>query len=260
MRDFTVPGFGIRSPFGGRRWHPRALFASGAPGALYLPSPATCFQDAAGTTPAGDGDPVGYVADLSGNGNPATQPTSAQRPTLWQDAGGTWHLDFDGVDDWMDTGVTAVAGKADRFAAVAGDFIPTTRPYNHLLHSGSQATGGSWGLVTRVAGVDGLGNHYWGSGYNSGIAITGADVFSVNLAGEVETYRSARTDTAVDHALPAEVSTGTTYGFKLMSRISSPAEFGKGKLFGAVILGRAVTATERARLETYLANISGVTL
>ena len=104
MRDlisaFSGPVSGFPAPFGRRgSWSPTSLFASSEAGALYLPGPDTCFQDAAGTIPAGDGDPIGYVSDLSGNGNHATQSTSAARPTLRQDAGGTWSAELDRVDD-----------------------------------------------------------------------------------------------------------------------------------------------------------------
>lgn len=60
------------------------MFASGEQGVWYEPSPSngTCFQDAAGTTPAVLEGPVGLMRDLSGRGNHATQVTSANRPVL----------------------------------------------------------------------------------------------------------------------------------------------------------------------------------
>ncbi len=50
----------------------------------------TVWQDAAGTIPAGDGDPVGRLDDKSGNGWHFTS-TGAARPTLVQD-GAQWYL------------------------------------------------------------------------------------------------------------------------------------------------------------------------
>lgn len=75
----------------------QSLFGGGVPGVLFVPSPDTCFQDAAGTTPAGVSDPVGLMLDLSGNGNNATQETDAARPTLEQDDDGLYYLDLDGT-------------------------------------------------------------------------------------------------------------------------------------------------------------------
>ena len=65
------------------------------------PTNSQTYQDAAATTPAATGDPVGYVQDMSGNGFHLTQATSLSKPTLQQDANGKYYLAFDGVDDVM---------------------------------------------------------------------------------------------------------------------------------------------------------------
>lgn len=59
------------------------LFRNGEQGAWIDPSDAsTLFQDAAGTTPAGIGDPVRLALDKSGNDNHALAPSDAARPVL----------------------------------------------------------------------------------------------------------------------------------------------------------------------------------
>jgi hypothetical protein len=50
-------------------------------GSLYIPSPATCFTDSAGTIPCNVDDPVGYLKDLIGTIN-ATQATAGFKPIL----------------------------------------------------------------------------------------------------------------------------------------------------------------------------------
>jgi hypothetical protein len=50
-------------------------------GSLYVPSPANCFQDSAGTTPCAVDDPVGYLKDMIGT-NHATQATAGFKPIL----------------------------------------------------------------------------------------------------------------------------------------------------------------------------------
>lgn len=61
----------------------------------------TMFQDAAGTIPVtAAGQPVGKVLDISGNGNHATQPITAARPTIVQ-INGLYALSFDGIDDYL---------------------------------------------------------------------------------------------------------------------------------------------------------------
>ena len=61
---------------------PLSLFANNEPGWLYdISDLSTLFQDAAGTTPAVVGQPVGLVRDKSGRGNHATA-AGTKRPTL----------------------------------------------------------------------------------------------------------------------------------------------------------------------------------
>ena len=89
-------------------WHPGWLFRNGTQGAWFDPSDlSTLFQDIAGTLPVtSDGDPVALMLDKSGNGNHATQPIVAARPT-WRSDGNLAWLEFDGVDDRMSVaGVT----------------------------------------------------------------------------------------------------------------------------------------------------------
>ena len=63
------------------------LFNNGEQGVFYVPQPVVdgqqvLFTDVAGETPVtADGDPVGLMLDLSGNGNHAIQSASLSRPT-----------------------------------------------------------------------------------------------------------------------------------------------------------------------------------
>ena len=73
----------------------------------------TLFQDAAKTTVAGDGDVVGAWADKSGQGNDATQTTTAAKPLLDTDVLGTGFsgIKFDAADDFLSFpkfGLTAI--------------------------------------------------------------------------------------------------------------------------------------------------------
>jgi hypothetical protein len=102
------------------------LFQTGTPGvyhegAWYDPSDSsTVWQDAAGTTPAGVGDPVGRIDDKSGNGNHATQTTSAARPVLSARANLITYSEQLNHSDWSRFGV---AVSAD--AGVAPDATTT---------------------------------------------------------------------------------------------------------------------------------------
>ena len=63
-------------------FNPASLFTGGKEGVWYDPSDlSTLFQDSTGTTPVTEpGQPVGLMLDKSGNGNHASQATSAARP------------------------------------------------------------------------------------------------------------------------------------------------------------------------------------
>lgn len=85
----------------GAPFDPRALFAGGVQGVWYdYQDAATRFQDSAGTTLAGSGDPNGRINDKSGNGNHATQSVSGSRPAVGLE-GGFYYAIGDGVDDYI---------------------------------------------------------------------------------------------------------------------------------------------------------------
>ena len=65
MLNIPSPMSGIRSPFGGRRWGPRTLFASADVGGIWDASVmSSLYQDSAGTTPVtAAGQPVGLMLD-----------------------------------------------------------------------------------------------------------------------------------------------------------------------------------------------------
>lgn len=86
----------IRSIVGDDLFSIGVLFSSGEDGAYYdLSDDDSVFQDTAGTTPAGDGDPIGLIQDQSPNGNDATQGTAADQTT--RVLGDHWHSLNDGT-------------------------------------------------------------------------------------------------------------------------------------------------------------------
>lgn len=112
---------------GGAQYTPRA---SGAV-AWYDPSDlSSMWQDSAGTTPAALGQPVGKIADKSGNGYHATQATAIKRPILRQNGGGFYYLEFDGVDDRL---LAAGLTQAQPLVATVAAFIDTPASFSRIL-------------------------------------------------------------------------------------------------------------------------------
>ena len=78
------------------------------------------WQDAARTTPVtAVGQPVGCIDDLSGAGRRAYQTTSTKRPVLAQDSGSRKYLQFDGIDDTLQTDAFNMSAF-DKFVVLAG--------------------------------------------------------------------------------------------------------------------------------------------
>jgi len=74
-------------------------------GAIYdVTDQSTLYEDSGGTTQASVGGPVGRMEDVSGNGHHATQSTTADKPTLREDANGRLYLEF-AFGDSLDTGL-----------------------------------------------------------------------------------------------------------------------------------------------------------
>lgn len=156
MLDLASPLDGFGSPFGARRgFSPLSLFRYGEIGSWYDPSDlSTMFQDAAGTTPVtATGQPVGLIRDKSGRGNHASQSTDARRPTLQQDSGGSYYLDFDGSDDGLVTASFAAgADKVQVFAGVQKRSDATTGMIAEFS-ANSNSNAGSWQLRGPGAGT-----------------------------------------------------------------------------------------------------------
>jgi hypothetical protein len=88
---------------------PFVLFATAEGGWWDFSDLSTVFSDSAGTTPASVDGVVGRVTDKSGNGLHFTQGTTSLKPLLRQ-AGALYYLEFDGVDDGMQTAACNMTG------------------------------------------------------------------------------------------------------------------------------------------------------
>jgi hypothetical protein len=252
---------------------PLDLFGSGEEGAWYDPSDlSTVWQDAAGTTPATAGDPVGRIDDKSGNGNHATQSTSTKRPTL-QTSGGLYYLDFDGVDDAMATasidftatdqmslfaGVYREADTQDLIAELSPNWNTNTGSF--LFWSGitTSGTGAGFGSASRGS-VGATGGHF---GYTQATftpPVTAVVTATHDIPGDLTALRGdgvAGTDGTGDKGS----GNFGNYPIYIGARGGGTTFPLDGRVYGLIVRGAASIAAEISGAESYLAAKSGVTL
>lgn len=250
-------GLALRPPQGPHPFDPRLLFARGEAGAWYDPGDASSmFADDARTIPAAIDGPVGGMADLSGRGHHLAQPAPAARPILRRDETGRRFLDFDGADDWLASQAAGLRITGPLTLAAAVQRTNDAR-YDIWLSAQTQAgMANQYELRTDPAGV---------------LEFVAADAaqFEADQAGAgaavpvgaARIVTATRTSSAIDFTVGGVASSAThmivptadaASEFRLGSRKGVPL-FARGRIYGAVIIGRILTTTELAGLQTWLA-------
>lgn len=211
-----------------RAFDPAGLFAPGAAGALYEPRPGAVFQDAGGTIAARIGDPVGRLADGSGNGNHAVQAAAGARPVLRRDAGGYPFLDFDGVDDALQS----------LFACPAFDRVSALRPVgatadNRLIGGGNANFGLliQHGVTPGIAMYDGVLLIGTGPGFADGVI--------------AERHRGATSELRVDDGpqVRGEAGSGSPGGITIGAHHAG-GYASRMRMYVIVMIGRMLTDRE----------------
>lgn len=250
----------IARPEGAGRWSPLALFVGGTTkGAWYDPSDLTSmFQNSNGTTAVAVGDPVGYIADKSGNGYHAIQATAGLRPVLRQDAQGRYYLETDGSDDILVASFTAVT--TDRAMMVLAAQIDTTGSTgsDQMFACGNSINGNPLLYLGRTStDVSAAWRATSGASVTYVRAITtaadGRHVFSV-------VPRDASTDLRMDSvSLGSQAGTPASSSFDRIGigalMRTTAANWAPGRFYGGVVVFRAATASELSNTETYLSQL-----
>lgn len=245
----------------GRGFSPAWLFSSGADGAWYDPGDlGTLFQDAAGTVPVtAPGDPVGYMADRSGNGYHVTQATASARPVLRQDTQGRTYLDFDGADDALSAGDVLDLGSIDRTAAFGVQVSGPGRG-SFLGKRGSGAPGKpGWGLRSDDRRLlleydDGTSSTFPAIGDAGGLADRAVHVAEIAFGVEARSYRNGLLSAATGDLSGLGDSTGTR-DFQIGGQVPFFTEM---RFYGALVREGLLTAAEREHVRHYLADRTGV--
>ena len=256
-----------------------AHFAAGAKGVDYGTingafAAGRLWQDAARTTPVtAIGQPVGCVDDLSGAGIRAYQSTATKRPVLAQDSGGRKYLQFDGVDDGLQTDAFSLAAF-DKFLLLAGFRCDSTAVRMLLEYSPNVNTSTGSFYYSVFEGV-GCGfsikpTIYSTGRYNTGaiagatnyLAACAADFAGTTAATEFTQLRISGADSRGATTWAADmVGTLGSYPLYIGSRAGSTLFFG-GRLYSLAIVATAsnVPLGDIQAAEAAIAPHCGVTI
>lgn len=255
-------------------WSAGRLFAAGARGACFTPSdPATLFIDAAMTVPvSGPGDPVGAMADTSGQGNHAVQPVSAARPALRQDDEGHAYLEFDGLDDWMETAPVDMTGVPAATMIVAFETATPISLNSPVLQfralAGTSAADPSMAIVAGDGSQDAVRARFFGAAANQSarlpIASPHKGLYTLRAASakvgaaEIDLRRNGAflgggsgTDSGV-----------TGFGARPLAIGAYPGGGNPfcGRLYGGLLIGEELAGAGLASAERFYAGKAGITL
>lgn len=261
-------GLALAMPYlrGGSAWMPAELFGASEPGIAYdLTDSSKLYQDSARTTlVAANGDPIGSVTDISGNGKHASQATTASKP-LWQGYG-----DLDGVDDSWATAAIDFTGT-NKVTVVVGVRKLSDASAGVLVELG--ATVGNPGTFTVFAPDSPNTYAFYLNGSAIGARAAGgyappttnvlSCVFDIGGATLVDEIKP-RVDGVVP-ALSAVVAgpagTGNFSNAALnIGRRNGTSLPLNGRIYRMIVIGRALTATELANAERWCAAPAGVVL
>jgi len=191
-------------------------------------------------------------------GNHATQTTSAARPVL-QQSGDLYYLDFDGVDDKLETAsVVTIPTSPDLTASIAfrQNTVPTT--HHTILSFGGFVSNGA---ILQTSSP--------GSPYRYRLARNGStfsDSPTDNVAGTdyIWTFENSSSGASVRRNQVTKITSATvtdiaSHYWTVGSRTDS-TQYCDAHVYAIVGVNRTLTSSETLGLESYLANKSGVTL
>lgn len=256
-----------------------SMFSSGEQGFAYDPNDlSTMFQDAAGTIPVtGVGQAVGLILDKSGRNNHASQTTSASRPILQRNATtGAYYLEFDGVDDYLQTNSInfTATDKVSLFVAQKTN-VPSS--LGSLVETGSSYTNptGGFGLYAPAGDASEGSVPTVGGGISGGGGFFSfRTILSNNFASTVSLRADLSTALKADQARirvngESKVSTASSTVVAGSKFSTVPVYIGrrggtqlpfKGRIYSLICVGRLTSENETAAIEKELAKRVGVTL
>lgn len=229
-----------------------------APSVLYDPSDlATLFQASSGTgAVSANADPIGYLADKSGNAKHMLQATAGARPLL-STAGGLKSVKFDGTDDQLAGPVLSDFISASEFdIVVAGRF--NTVGTDALIPYDNDAiiADASSGWLTIGARSSGFIRAGAGADIQSAYTIGSAAVIHLRLLGGTLSL-TINNGVAVTTAL---ASVGNVAGSMAIGKALHAASFADLDFYALFARKTALSAPNLASVKEWAAAKAGVTL
>ena len=218
------------------------------------------LQSSGGSAADADGDPVGLWPDKSGNGNHASQSTTAAKPTLKTDIiNGKPVLRFDGTDDWIGDRLNRIiqaAGQPTIFVVLSGSGSSSD---TFLSIGEDDATTGHIGQFTREYGIRVRG---------------GNEVYSASASGSFEIFEAVQGGANVtdyrafvdgsELAVSSSTAAATDYdpGFVLGAKDDENfiSEFIAVDIAEVLVYDKALSTSKRQSVRDYLADKYGITL
>lgn len=256
--------FKVPTMHGGAAFSPASLFSNGERGAWYDPSDlSSMFQNSDATGAAAVDQPVGYIADKSGNGNHAIQATSTKRPIL-KETGGLYYLEFDGVDDGLVSSSIDFTNN-DEMSVFAGVTLDTsgTKAVAELSEN-SGSNDGAFRLTSISSNIwryaskgDSALRNANSSGYSVPITnvLTGLSTISGDSA-------IIRIDGSQEGSVTQDQGSGNygNYPVNIGSRNNGASQVLDGRIYGLIVRGVLSGASKIAATESYMASKTGVSL
>jgi len=208
--------------------------------ALWLDSSdvSTQKQNSDGTVPiVNNGDPVGYWGDKSGNDRHAIQATASSRPQKLGSQNGLGVITFDGIDDILDAPLQDSNTQTIFWIAKSNN----APDYSYLLNYNGSAG-------NRAISIGGGFWKWYGPNIISSQSASSYAVMSVVMpsASSVSLYQSG---VEVGTADPTNQIGGSPNNLSIGSVGTYPF---KGEVAEIIIYNRALSRTERGRIEKYL--------
>ncbi len=241
-------------------YSPATVFDGGKAGGWWRPDVVgDLFQDSTATTAVtADGDPVGCIADASGNGNPLKQATTAEQLTYDTDT------PYDNVfGDGSNDGVLtdAFAADGDILMMVAADFSAATGTV--LSFANANSTNGEFINIEHDL-IRHTSNDFNGKATQP-ISPTGLSVVTVVATEADKTFRIYVNGVLVGAPTKAGskwFDTTNTNKLTALARRVHPSfsDHSAGAIYQALVVVGANVADDRAALETYFGNTIGLSL